>query len=85
MRHEIKKSPPVTLVIGGLDYPMTRPKMGALMDLDERIDEAKAKGKGSAKVMGEFVVACGLPAEVVRELDTEELEAVILALTPKKN
>ncbi len=81
---EIKKTSQICIVIGGKEYFMCRPKLGAALDLEEKLDEAKAAGKGGTRIVMNFIVKCGLPEEVCLELDTEELEQVLGVLTPSK-
>lgn len=80
------KSAQIQLVIafGGVDYPMEKPKLGIVAEMEERLEYARAEGKGIVRILLEFVVRCGLPKEVASQLDGDELAEVLGFLTPSK-
>lgn len=81
---EIKPSAKIILVLNGNEYPLTKPKMGMALEFEEKLESAKESGKGSLKIMIEFLTQCGLPKDIVQELDSDELEQVLKALVPTK-
>jgi hypothetical protein len=76
----------IVIEFEGKEYPCRKPQLGEVEDFEAAMEEAKAKGKGVTAVVTKHIVSCGLPAEVVRKLDTDQLEAVsdILAQAKKK-
>ncbi len=83
---ELKPKPKMILNVGGKDYEMHRPKVKAVMQLEDEMADAKDSGRGSAKVVLNFIVSSGLPIEIANELDHEELSLISEFLVdPKKN
>ena len=84
MRFEVPVSEKMTVVFDGSEYTMRRPSLGVALELEEKIEEATASGKGAMRLVMDYVSQCGLPIEVVRSLDSDQLKAVMEALTPAK-
>lgn len=84
---KISLNPTARLVveIAGKEYPVTRPKMGAIRVLEERLKAANQANDGVLGIIFDHLVSCGLPAEVVDELDGHQLDALTEFLNrPKK-
>jgi hypothetical protein len=79
-----KAEAPRVIAIGGVDYPVSKPKLGQVAEMEEKLEAAKDDKKGVVRIMMGFVAQCGLPLEVVKELDGDELAEVIGFLTPSK-
>lgn len=76
---------PVTViqaVFGGKTYDLKKPKIGQVRMFEKAYSEGDSVAKTDA--MLSFISACGLPAEVIDELDVDGLNAVTEALMPKK-
>lgn len=84
MKLEVAPSARIVIVFNGAEYPMHKPKLGALRVLEAKIAQAKESGQGAISVIADHLVACGLPAEVVEELDDDQAEAVMKALSASK-
>lgn len=81
---KINPAQKIVIEFEGQEYQCKRPSIGAVMDLEENLEAAKAAGKGGTKLLIQHLVSCGLPEEVVRKLDTDQIEAVSAALSPSK-
>lgn len=84
MKIEINPKQKIIVILEAQEYVLTKPTLGMQEDYEERLSVAKESGKGGIKVMIQFIAECGLPSEVVRKLDADELDAVMKALTPAK-
>ncbi len=82
-RLELKPKAKLTLNVGGVDYALTRPTVGAAIELEEAIEKAGEK-KGGIRIIRDFIVTCGLPENIVKGLDAEDLKAVSEFLMPTK-
>lgn len=82
----MKISAPVVIVveIDGTEYRLNRPKLGAVKAFEDELAAATAAGKGSTAVFMAHATRCGLPAEVVDQLESEQLLEVFNALQPAK-
>lgn len=74
----------IVIVFEGVEYPCTKPKLGAVMDLEAGLEAAKSEGRGGTQLLMQHLVLCGLPENVVKQLDVDQLEAVAGVLTPAK-
>jgi len=84
----MKISTPVVIVleIGGTEYRLSRPKLGAVKVFEAELAAANAAGSGTTAVFMDHVVRCGLPVDVTEELDSDQLLEIFTALQPgKKN
>ena len=82
----MKINPPVVIVleIGGVEHRLSRPKLGAVKIFESELAAANAAGSGTTAVFMAHVVRCGLPVEVLDELDSEQLLEIFVALQPAK-
>ncbi len=82
----VKINPAQRIIIefDGKEYSCRKPQLGAVMDLEASLEAAKAEGKGGTLIVMHHLVSCGLPEDVVRQLDTDQIEAVSAALSPAK-
>jgi hypothetical protein len=74
----------IVIVIDSKEYALTKPTLGMQEDFEERLHETKESGKGATKLLIGFLVECGLPVEVVKKLDADEMDAVMKAIQPLK-
>ena len=81
---ELKPSVKIVVVFEGKEYPLKRPKMGTALEMEEQVAEARASGKGGTRLIRDMIVKAGMPAEVVDELDGEQIEQIVEALKPQK-
>jgi len=84
MKVQINPSQKIVVVFGEVEYTMTKPKLGVALDLEEKLESAKKSGKGATRLVMEYIAKCGLPEDVIKDLDSDQLEAVMGALTPSK-
>ena len=84
MELNLGESKKIKVIFRGADYFMTKPKMGAVMVLEENIEKSKADKNGGTKVLVEFLHSCGLPKEVLSELDSEQVGEIVKVLMPEK-
>lgn len=68
----------------GVDYTATPPKLGDQIELEKRLEEANTKGTGGSELTAKLLVSCGLPEEMVKKLDADQLIAVIDELKGSK-
>jgi hypothetical protein len=81
----LKPTARLVIEIDGIEYPVSRPKMGAIRKLEDEIKAASDAGKSVVAVVHSHLVACGLPAEVIDALDADQLDEVSAFLNrPKK-
>lgn len=80
----IKSKTKIILVINDVEYPVARPKLGESRDLENEIRDAQEKAIGGSEVLIKILTRCGLPEDVVQDLDGEEVEAIMEALRPSK-
>lgn len=81
---KVQSTPKLVINFEDVDYSCNKPSMGAVMDFEEAMGEAKAKSEPVTTHLVDLVQACGLPREVIRKLDSAQLEAVVEALTSTK-
>lgn len=84
MNVKINPAQRIVIEFEGEEYPCTKPTIGAVMDLEEALEVAKTSGTGGTKVLMAHLVSCGLPEDVIRRLDPDQIEAVSVALSPAK-
>lgn len=84
MRHEINPKQKIVIVFDGVEHVCNKPKLGAVLAMESRVDDAKATGKSGTQVMVDFIVSCGLPLEVVLELDDAQTEEVMKIICDSK-
>lgn len=83
---ELKQSSKIIVVFGGIEYEMKRPTLGVQMAFEEALEAAQENKRLGAKALFAFLTACGLPEEVVKELETDQITALVAALNEvKKN
>lgn len=78
---EIERKPKVGVKVFGEVFELNRPSMGMLEDFEEKLET----GKRVNRTLREFIVALGLPEGVAKDLDGDQMKAVIEYLTPKKS
>lgn len=84
MRHEIAAPVKIQVVLGGREYDMRRPSIGAFADHEDAVAEAQAAGKSTTRLLIKLVASCGLPEAVVSNLDTDQLIPLVEVLKPVK-
>jgi len=70
--------------IGGTDYKVKKPSVGLITEFMEKNDEAKGDAKKEAQLTFELFAACGLPQEIAKQLNAEQLAIAVEALLAKK-
>jgi len=83
-RLELKPAASITIVFGGEEFQCIRPNVEMQINMEAELEKARDKKVGAAKVMADYVIACGLPQRVVYQLNEEQMEAVCEVLTAKK-
>ncbi len=84
MKLTINPAQRILITFEGVEYPCTKPKVGAVMDLEAEIAQAKEEGKPVTRLVAKHLVSCGLPEEVVKQLDVDQVSAVSEVLAPAK-
>lgn len=84
MRVKIAPAVKLLLDIGGVEYPLSKPQLGAQIQLEEDLAAARAEKRSTTKVLRAFIIGRGLPEAVADELDIDQIEAVCEALAPAK-
>lgn len=82
--NQINPTKKIVIVFEGKEYHCNRPKIGSVIDMEKAVQDASETGQGGTQLILDFIAKCGLPQEVVRELDDEQLEQVMTILTPAK-
>jgi len=85
---ELKLSSPqqIKVVYGEASYMVSKPKMGQLLEFEKKKNEMEASNGGISEAVVAFLEVLGLPREVTLDLDSENVGAVVEALTAgKKN
>lgn len=86
MKLELKPSPQLVVSFEGQDHVMFRPKLGVVLEFENKMEAAQDTGTCGSKLVVDFVTRCGLPEDVVKRLDIEQLQEVVGALgASKKN
>lgn len=85
MKVSINPAQRIVIEFDGQEYVCTKPKLGVTLDLEAQLEQAKDSGKGNGTqlIMG-HLKGCGLPEEMIRELDADQVQAVMMALQPAK-
>lgn len=82
----IKPRGSIKLVIGPVEYILKKPSLDQYEVMQERVFESQQSGRGQIKVVKEYLIAAGLPEDVVGELDVDQMGQIVEALAPvKKN
>lgn len=84
MELNLSASKRIKVIFSGAEYFMTKPKMGSVIVLEENIEKSKSTGSGGTKILVEFLHSCGLPKEVLSELDSEQIGEIVKVLMPEK-
>lgn len=84
MKVAINPAQRIVIEFEGKEYPCRKPQLGEVMDFEESLMSAKAEGKGATLIIMKHLESCGLPMEVVKKLDFDQMEAVSAALVPSK-
>lgn len=76
----------IPIEIDGKEYLLKKPSLGVTQAFEEALLAAKAANAGSAEVYIKYLMACKLPEEVTKELDTDQLLELLGAInSAKKN
>lgn len=81
MQIEIKERTKVTAKIYGREYMLTKPTVGQIESMQEKIAADKTK---SMAVMKEFAQNLGLPADIANGMEVEHFQTVIEELCGTK-
>lgn len=84
MKFALQPAQRIIIEFEGKEYPMRKPQLGEVEDLEANLEQAKAEGKGGTAYVRKHLVACGLPEDVVKKLDSDQIEALSNALSPAK-
>lgn len=84
MQLEINPPMKIAVVFNGTEYTMHKPKLGKVRDFEDALEAAKKSGGSVNGLVISFVASCGLPAEVIDELDSDQLEQVVGVLSAAK-
>lgn len=87
MQLKLNPSPIIKIEFEGKEYICTKPKVGAVRAMEAAIEKAKSDGKGGTELMIQHLMSCGLPQEMLEQLDAEQFQAVVELLhsSTKKN
>lgn len=80
----LNPSKKIVIEFEGKEYSCVPPKLGDQIELEKKLDAANEKGHGGSVLMQDLLVSCGLPKEMVKKLDVDQLNAVIEVLKPAK-
>lgn len=81
----ITPSVKITIAFEGKEYTCTKPKLGAAIAFEEAVEKARKKGgSGATQLIADHLQSCGLPADVVKELDADQIEQVMAVLQSQK-
>jgi hypothetical protein len=74
--------PKIKLIREGKEYLLRKPKIKECLVLEAAVKSDDPEQTTNAMIT--FIADCGLPKEIVEDLDLEELEEVRAVLMPKK-
>jgi hypothetical protein len=84
MKVAINPSQRIVIEFEGKEYPCKKATLGALVELEAAIGQAKANGSSVMLPVIAHLESCGLPKEMLFQLDSDQLEAVTQAVAPAK-
>ena len=70
--------------IGGTDYHLRKPSIGAIAGFSEEHGKADGNAKAQLELTVGLLSGCGLPSEVCLKLNAQQLELVVNSLVEKK-
>ncbi len=68
----------------GKEYPCRKANIGELIDLENEMEAAKSNGKPNTFLVMEHLVKLGLPMDVLKALDPDQLNEVSNAFVASK-
>lgn len=81
---DLSKPKQIKVVYDGQEYMLSKPKLSQALEVEKSIKALEMKGEGSTAAVVKLLSDCGLPEEVVMDLEIEALEQVVTALMPPK-
>lgn len=70
--------------IGGIDYHLKKPSIGAIASFSEEHGKADGNAKAQLELTVGLLGSCGLPGDVCLKLNAQQLELVVNSLVEKK-
>jgi hypothetical protein len=71
----VKKSG-LKVKIYGVEYVLSKPKVSQVEEMAERLEKKESAPGGDIKLLREFVHKCGVPNEVISEMDAEDFNTL---------
>lgn len=84
MKVSIPQRIKIVFEIEGKEFPCHRPTVGEVIEHEEAVKAAESAGATPTALVLSFLARCGLPEEVTRALDPDQLVVVLEALKPSK-
>jgi TRAP-type C4-dicarboxylate transport system substrate-binding protein len=70
--------------IGGQDYQIKKPSIGAAADFIEKYKAVENDSKGQLDIMVSYLDSLGLPKDICVRLNSNQLEMIVESLAGKK-